>query len=276
MNIFLTGGTGFIGSHYINHATAAGHQIIAIRRVGSTPRINLNEGVKWIEGTLEDEFSAYLKHCDAFVHFASHGVDPRTATWEECYRWNVNASLYQWQSAINSGIKRFVIAGSCFEYGRSGESYDYIPVDAPLEPTGPYHSSKAAATMTALGLSVDKKLETRILRPFHTYGEGEADYRFWPSLRKAAVEGSDFPMSEGTQVRDFVHVSNVAQKFLDATVRNDLKPGYPIIENVGSSHPQTLIAFAESEWIRFGATGSLLKGTVPMRKDEVMRFVPKV
>jgi nucleoside-diphosphate-sugar epimerase len=276
MRIFVTGGTGFIGSHYIKQACYAGYQVTAIRRQNSAPRINLDGNVKWVEGTLEDNFTSELKKCDAFVHFASHGVDPRTATWDDCYRWNVSATLNQLQSAINTGIKRFVIAGSCFEYGLSGERYEYIPVDAPLEPTGAYHASKACATMTAIGLSIDKKLEMIILRPFHTYGEGEADYRFWPSLQKAALTGDDFEMSEGAQVRDFIEVSEVAKIFLQATIRTDVIQGCPQIENVGSEKPQTLLSFAKSEWTRLGASGLLKPGTVSMRKDEVMRFVPKL
>ena len=57
----------------------------------------------------------------------------------------------------------------------------FIPTDAPLEPTGPYHASKAAATMAALGLAVDRKLSLSVLRPFHVFGEGEEETRFWPA-----------------------------------------------------------------------------------------------
>ena len=67
----------------------------------------------------------------------------------------------------------------------------------PLEPTGAYHSAKAAATMAALGLAVDRKLALTVLRPFHVYGEGEAEGRLWPALRKAALTGVDLPMTKG-------------------------------------------------------------------------------
>ena len=276
MHIFLTGGTGLIGSHFLQLALGEGHEITALRRPGSLPRIELPLQPRWIEGSLEDDWSDVLGACDAFVHLAAHGMDLKVGEWLQCFRWNVSASLKLWLAAAEAGVRRFVIAGSCFEYGRSGEHYDFIPVSAALEPTAPYHSSKAAASMAALGLAVEKNLELIVLRPFHVYGPGEPAHRFWPSLRRAASAGEDFPMSEGRQVRDFVPVQQVAASFLKSVVRDDLKEGIPVIENVGSGLPQTLLSFAEGEWKAADATGRLLPGTVPMRASEVVRYVPEL
>jgi len=276
MHIFLTGGTGLIGSHFLQLALGEGHGITALRRPGSQPRIALPLQPQWLEGSLEDDWSDVFGGCDAMVHLAAHGMDLKAGDWQECFRWNVSASLKLWQSAAEAGVRRFVIAGSCFEYGRSGERYEFIPVTAPLEPTAPYHSSKAAASMAALGLAVEKNLELIVLRPFHVYGPGEPAHRFWPSLHRAAAAGEDFPMSEGRQVRDFVPVHQVAASFLHAVTRGDLQAGSPAIENVGSGHPQTLLSFAGSEWKAAGATGRLLPGAIPMRASEVMRYVPEL
>ena len=56
MKIFLTGGTGFIGSHFINAMHRDGHKVVALRRKGSKPRIKLDQEPKWIEGSLDNEF----------------------------------------------------------------------------------------------------------------------------------------------------------------------------------------------------------------------------
>jgi nucleoside-diphosphate-sugar epimerase len=143
-------------------------------------------------------------------------------------------------------------------------------------PTGPYHASKAAATMAALGLCIEKNLELAVLRPFHVYGEGEAPYRFWPQLKKAARNGDDFPMTEGLQIRDFVSVEQVARSFLKAIERTDLHPGEPVIENLGSGIPRTLLEFASSEWERLKAAGRLVPNAIPLRENEVMRYVPEI
>jgi nucleoside-diphosphate-sugar epimerase len=259
----------------MNEAHAACHEVVAIRRKKSVARIPLLREPHWIEASLDEVSPRSLEGVDALIHLASHGVtNPTEATWEECFKWNVTASLSLWLKAIDAGVRRFVICGSCFEYGRSGEKFNFLPPSALLIPTGPYHSSKAAASTAAVGLGIDRNKELIILRPFHVYGEGEAPNRFWPSLRRAALAGDDFAMTAGLQVRDFINVTDVARGFIAALTRQDISAGQPIIENIGSGRPQSLADFAAAEWKRFGARGSLLTGAVPMRPNEVMRFVP--
>ena len=61
----------------------------------------------------------------------------------------------------------------------------------------------------------EHNLKTTLFRPFHTYGEGEAPNRFWPSLVNAAKKGEDFSMSSGEQVRDFSNVDFVASRICE-------------------------------------------------------------
>lgn len=277
MKIFVTGGTGFIGSHFIKLALNDGHEIVALKRESSRCSITLKQEPEWVLGDLESFAVSALAGCDALVHLAAHGAtDPTGASWEECFRWNVVASLGLWRSAINSGVGRLVIAGSCFEYGVSAESYDFIPTSAPLLPTGPYHSSKAAASMAAIGLGIQTATEIVILRPFHAFGDGEAPHRFWPALREAALAGKDFVMTSGTQVRDFVPVEMVARNFLSAVTRTGIPKGKPTIENLGTGKARTLLEFATDEWERLGAKGSLIPGVRTQRMNEVMRYVPDI
>lgn len=217
-----------------------------------------------------------MSKVDALIHLAAYGVVNGINDWEECFRVNVNESLALWRRAVNVGVKRFVICGSCFEYGQSGEHYDFIPVDAPLKPTSAYGASKAAATMAALALAIEYKLELVIARPFHVYGEGEDERRFWPSLRKAALSGADFPMTIGTQIRDFTPVETAASKLIDLAGADKILMDKPFIYNMGSGRPQTLFQFANVCWTQFEATGKLLLGVVPLRENEVMRFVPRI
>jgi UDP-glucose 4-epimerase len=276
MRIFVTGGTGFIGSHFLRAALGAGHEVRALRRPGSHPRVTLPRDPEWIEASLENVPIISLAGCDVLVHLAAVGVDGKSS-WDDCFRVNVLHSLCLWQQAADAGVRCFVICGSCFEYGRAGERFEFIPVDAPLEPTGSYHASKAAATMAAIGLAVDCKLSLTVLRPFHVFGEGEPANRLWPSLRAAAREGQDLPITFGEQVRDFVEVEQVARRFLEAS-QPDRAPalGEPLIENVGSGRPQTIREFAEFWWKQWGAQGRLRPGAIPYRANEVMRYVPKI
>lgn len=278
MKILVTGGTGFIGSQFLRAAIAANHEVIAFRRPGSSPRIPVGGPLEWIESELVELPFGRLGHLEGacLVHFAASGVNPANATWATCFKVNVSESLACWMNAIDAGISRIIVCGSCFEYGLAGRRYEYIPPDATLEPTGPYHASKAAASMAAFALAIDRKVELAILRPFHVYGEGEESYRFWPSLQKAARDGADFPMTSGEQIRDFIEVQQVAKVFLDAATSADLRAGKPIIQNVGTGVPQSLKSFAEAQWKASGARGSLNTGEIPVRSNEVMRYVPEI
>lgn len=279
MKIFVTGGNGFIGRHFVRAALKRGHEVVGLWYPGQPAPQDAAPGLTWVAGSLEDAArSPLLAGNEALVHLAAFGVVPSTSgeDWEACFRWNVTASLGLWRAAAAAGVSKLVICGSCFEYGRSGERYDRIPTDAPLEPVGAYAASKAAATMAALGVGVQPSLRLAVLRPFHVFGEGEHPSRFWPSLKRAALAGEDFPMTRGEQVRDFVPVEQVAQRFLEVLDRGVADAGCPFVENVGTGHPQPLLQFAEIWWQRWEAKGKLLVGKVPYRLGEVMRYVPLV
>jgi nucleoside-diphosphate-sugar epimerase len=276
MRIFVTGATGFIGSHFINATIAAGHEVVALRNRGSICRIEASKSVEWIDGELGQCHAHYFEGCDVLVHLAAAGVLLGQAKWEDCYKVNVVDSLAIWLMAKSAGVKRFVIAGSCFEYGKAGEFYSEIPVQSPLLPTGPYHASKASASLAAIAFGIQNGLEVAILRPFHVYGEGEAPERFWPALKSAALSGVDFPMTKGDQIRDFTPVAHVVKVFLDAAVNWNLIKGEPAIENIGTGNPQTLLQFAEYWWDFWGAQGNLLVGALPHRVGETMRYVPEI
>jgi nucleoside-diphosphate-sugar epimerase len=277
MKLFVTGGTGFIGSSFLKVALEAGHDVVAMRRCESSrPRIALPVEPRWIDRELGDVTKDDFSGCDALVHFAAVGVSPQKAAWEELFRVNVSGSLALWMRAADAGVDRLVVCGSCFEYGRSGERYEFIPPDAPLEPVSGYGASKAAATVAAIGLATERKLRMAVLRPFQAFGEGQHESNFWPALRAAALAGSDFPMTRGDQVRDYMPVADVAAVFLAACSRQDLEPGVPVVENVGTGRPRTLRDFAGEWWARWQGAGQLLPGAIPHRAGEVMRYVPEI
>ena len=76
MRILVTGATGFIGSHFVNTASAAGHDVIAVRRPGSVPRVPVADSVQWIDKPLASVTTDDMRECHAVVHFAAEGVSP--------------------------------------------------------------------------------------------------------------------------------------------------------------------------------------------------------
>lgn len=282
MKIFLTGGTGFVGSHFLEQALAAGHTIVCQRRSSdSRPRIPLSREPEWLDVPLDRIEKHHLEGADVLVHLAAHTPNVPYDTFERCHYWNVMAALRLLEKSLEANLRNWVVAGSCFEYGKSGERFDFIPTDAPLEPVGSYPTSKAAASVAIVGLANTHHANLFLGRIFQVYGEGEAEHRFWPSLRKAALCGGDFPMSAGEQVRDFIPVEDVARQFLEEASRFQPAQGPQNfsgvrIENIGTGNPTTLRDFAEHWWQKWNAKGRLIFGAVPYRPNEIMRFVPKV
>lgn len=275
MNIVLTGSTGFIGSHFLNQALAADHSVRAIRRSPlSNPRIKLVQPPSWINSQLDEVTAQELRGCDVLVHLAAHTGNIPYDNLTNCLHWNLIATLSLFEEARLAGIRRFVVAGSCFEYGRSGERFDAIPTDAPLEPTNSYAASKAAATVALIQWAEEHAVNLQILRVFHVFGLGELHTRFWPSLKRAALLKQDFPMTAGEQIRDFMNVTDVAKTFLHRALMFEKRIDQPQIFNLSSGNPVTIRAFAEKWWDKWGATGMLHFGNIPYRSGEVMRYVP--
>lgn len=274
MKIFLTGGTGFIGSHFLNQALAAGHNIIALRRnSASMPRIKLEHQPLWLDLPMDQVPANKLEGCNVLVHLAAHTGNVPYDTLSNCLQWNLIAVLDLFEKARLAGIQRFIVAGSCFEYGKSGERYTEIPTNAPLEPTNSYAASKAAASIALLQWAEEHKLSLEILRVFHVFGEGEPENRFWPSLQRAALAGEDFPMTAGEQIRDFLPVEEVAEAILSRATWVDNQYFKPNVYNLTSGKACSIRSFAEHWWRFWGANGQLLPGKVSYRDGEVMRYV---
>lgn len=275
MRVFLTGGTGFIGSYVLAAALEAGHEVVALRRcTGAAPVIALPHQPQWCEGDLGTLQLSQLKGVDAVLHLASAGVSPQPASWSQLALVNVAGSLRLMELAAEAGVRRCVVAGSSHEYGNSARRYEAIPPDAPLEPLNPYGASKAAAFQLIRSFAIVKGLELFYGRIFTAYGEGQFAGNFWPSLRRAALAGDDFPMTSGRQISDFIPVTAVASHLLASCCRPDVLAGQPLVVNIGSGVAISLRAFAEAEWERLGATGRLLPASLQDRPDQIERYVP--
>ena len=275
MNIFLTGGTGFIGSNFLRQALAAGHFVYATRRsLTNTASLTDERQLHWLHRQLAEVTVEDLQGCDVLVHLAAHSVQYPYDSISSCLHWNLLEVLNLCEKARLAGVRKFIVAGSCFEYGRSGERFDAIPTDAPLEPTNSYAVSKAAASIALHHWANENSIDLEILRLFHVFGEGEAESRFWPSLRRAALAGEDFPMTAGEQLRDFIHVESAAKIFLTRALIYDENHFSPRIFNVGSGKPCSLLSFATYWWENFNATGSIIPNSIPYRNNECMRLVP--
>lgn len=277
MRIFVTGSTGLIGSHFINLALKNGHTVYALRRSQDTqPRIPLELTPIWITKRMDDLDSSDFEEIDIFVHLAAHSMSAPYDSYENCLYWNLFVPIKVCTEARKSGVNFFLIAGSCFEYGKSGDEFDFIPEDAELKPTNTYAISKALSSIAFKNFAVLNNVSVTYLRIFQVYGEGEVETRLWPSLRNAAISGKDFPMTKGEQIRDFIEVSEVAKYFLKEVEMIDAIENNATsfrVKNVGSGRPKSILEFSQYWWNRWGAKGKLLVGVIPYNSGEVMRYV---
>ncbi|MCU0749578.1 MAG: NAD(P)-dependent oxidoreductase [Akkermansiaceae bacterium] len=276
MRILITGASGFLGGHIVAQALEAAHELVAIRRPGGKPQASLSPDISWVEASLDSVPSSAFEGVDALIHLAAAGVSPQPLDWSNAMEVNVRQSMELLLAAESAGVPRILLCGSCFEYGAAAAAYDKIPVDAPLMPSGPYATSKAAFSMAAAGFARNSASSLVLLRPFHFFGIGQHASNFWPSLKLAAESGQDFPMTPGAQIRDFQPVEETAAAFLGALSDWPGVAGEMKTYHLGTGIPVTLLDFATTWWKRWNAQGRLLAGAIPYRKGEVMRFVPEL
>ncbi len=272
--LFITGSTGFIGSHILKHALRKKIEFTALRRSNlSRPVIKLNDEPKWINSDLLNLKVENLDGFDVLLHFAS-AISPKEFDWNELVRTNILGTSHVIECAAKAGIKRIVLAGTCHEYGEVDSQKQPIRADSALNPINSYGATKAASFLLASAQCKKYNLEMFYGRIFSVFGEGQYKFNFWPSLKEAAINGKDFKMTTGQQVRDFIHVDDVIKIFFNACSRQDLEKGNVYVQNIGSGASIKLVDFASSEWKRFNAKGKLLIGSLPYRKNEPLQMIP--
>lgn len=235
--ILVTGAGGFIGREVVRLAREAGATEIATswRDLTANPRVDL------------------------VVHLAAP-VDPRRdADPERMQRGVVDLSL---AVAASQPTARLIQVGTCEEYG-DGQA-PFHEDDAP-RPVSPYSHAKAQATREILARYGDR---ATVARPFLTYGPGQTGPRLVPSAIRAALSGSPFQTTAGTQTREFNFVEDIARGLL--ACRADAVRGRVV--NVGGGPELTVAAMVRRIYALCDADPSAVQPVLPARSGEVERF----
>ncbi len=275
MNIFVTGATGFIGKNLIKRLRSINCNIYAIDRKIRCKSFKSNS-INWLAKGLEDLNSNDFKNINIVIHLAAVGVSPQKASKKDLEFLNVYQSLRLIQLAKKAGVKRFIAAGTCLEYGEESDNWDYIPPNAKLKPLCPYSRSKAKCFKLLNQYSIENNMEMIYGRIFSAYGDGQYEDNLWPSLKRAANSGEDFQMTKAEEIRDFIHVDEVTRYLVNSIFRNDIKKGEPLVINIGSGKPIKLKDFAQNEWNKLKAEGKLIFGALKKRKYTIKRMVANI
>src|SRR4051794_9230337 len=231
MTVLVTGGAGYIGSHFVYAMTEAGESVVVVDNLstgfanfvpGGGPLIVGDAGDEsLIESTINDY------HVESIVHFAGSVVvqdsmrDPLGY-----YRNNTMTTRSLLNAAVKSGVSRFIFSSTAAVYGNP----DQVPVPetAPTRPLSPYGSSKLMTEIMLHDVATAHGMNYVVLRYFNVAG-ADPQARVGLAtvgathLLKIAVEaatgqrakidvfGTDYPTPDGSCIRDFIHVSDLAQ-----------------------------------------------------------------
>lgn len=232
MAILVLGGAGYIGSHTARALRRSGYEVLIYDNLSTGFRC-LAQGFEMLEGDIADEarLRPVLARVDAVMHFAAHAyVGESVKNPRKYFQNNVVGGVNLLNSVLDAGIRRFVFSSTCAVYGTCGQ----IPIteQTPREPVNPYGASKLFFENALEAYSRAYGLRSVSLRYFNAAGAEESgeigeihdpETHLIPLALAAStangpelqVFGSDYPTPDGTCIRDYVHVNDLA----DAHVR---------------------------------------------------------
>lgn len=229
MKVLVTGGAGYIGGAVARRLRAAGHAVVLVDDL-STGHRDTAAGFELIEGDFADRSlvgPALRRHgVEAIVHMAAHCLVGESMQRPAFYyENNVTRSLALLDLAVGAGVGRFVFSSSAAVYGEPERSP--IDEDHPTRPTNPYGETKLAFERALHWHAAAHRFAAVSLRYFNAAGamidglHGERhdkESHLIPNILAAAagsrpvpVFGGDYPTPDGTAVRDYIHIEDLAE-----------------------------------------------------------------
>jgi len=230
--ILVTGGAGYIGSHAVLALQRAGYQVVVLDNLSNGHRELVEKlEVELIVGDISDR--PLLDHLfathkiAAVMHFAAYiAVGESVADPAKYYRNNVNGTLTLLEAMVAAGIQQFVFSSTCALYGVP--KIVPIPEDHPQDPISPYATTKWMVERILADFDTAYDLKAVRFRYFNAAGAdptgllGEdhlPETHLIPLVLLAALDpqksisilGTDYPTSDGTCIRDYIHVADLAE-----------------------------------------------------------------
>jgi UDP-glucose 4-epimerase len=259
MAILVTGGAGYIGSHAAFALLDAGREVVVVDNLSTGFREAAPKAAAFVEGDVGDRAlmaKTIRAHAvTAVMHFAGSIVVPESVVQPlKYYANNTGRTRDLLETCVEAGVAHFVFSSTAAVYGTPQTTP--TPEDAPLAPISPYGASKAMSERMLTDAAAAHGIGYAILRYFNVCGAdpaGRAGQRMinGTHLIKAAVEtavgrrkelavfGSDYPTRDGTAVRDYIHVSDLADAHL-AALRHLEGGGASLLLNCGYGRGYTV------------------------------------
>ncbi len=275
VDVLVTGGAGFIGSHFVRHALAAHADwgVTTLDTMSDVARVdNLLDVLdhprhQFVRGSIADAAltESLLAHTDVVVHFAAEtGTEPGIENLEALIE-NVNGTFVLLDAARRSGrgLKRFIQVSPDDVYGRRDEG-ECAETDE-LKPENPHAACKAGADRLAYSFWPEYRLPVTLVRAARTYGPCQGAGHLMPSLIARALDNLPLWLPcDGLSVRDWLHVRDHCLA-LDTVIEHG-EAGE--VYNIGGGHPLTDIELARAILRRLGRPETLIEcaGSGPGRR----------
>lgn len=229
MNVFVTGGAGYIGSICVEELLNAGHQVTVFDNLSEGHRSAVDTRARFVQGCLSDaaQVKAALQKsgAEAVMHFAASALVGESMVQPEKYfRNNVACGLNLLEAARECGVRKFVFSSTAATFGLPDGSP--ITEEFPQRPINPYGESKLIFEKMLQWYERIHKIEFVVLRYFNAAGAsvqfGEhhrCETHLIPNVLRVAlgqspqcdIFGTDYPTPDGTCVRDYIHIIDLAQ-----------------------------------------------------------------
>jgi UDP-glucose 4-epimerase len=242
----VTGGAGYVGGVVGAHLVEAGHEVVVLDDLSTGHRLSVPAGAAFVQGRIQDAADVLDGSFDGVLHFAaSSQVGESVADPEKYWRNNVAGSLELLSAMRKAGVRRLVFSSTAAVYGEPERNP--IEESARTAPTNPYGATKLAVDHMITSEANAHGLAAVSLRYFNVAGaygvQGERhdpESHLIPLVIQAAlgkrphiaVYGEDYPTPDGTCVRDYIHVADLAEAHLLAVAATE--PGRHLICNLGN------------------------------------------
>jgi len=232
--VLVTGGAGYVGSHTAHVLLRKGTEVVVVDDLSRGYRHNVDPSRLHVRPLADTEFLISLmerEKFDAVMHFAAYAYVGESVEKPDLYfRNNVAGTISLLEAMAKAGVQRLVFSSTCAVYGEPA----VVPIseDTPQGPLSPYGETKAIVERMLAWMDRGKGLRSVCLRYFNACGadpeagigeEHDPETHLIPLLLRAAVTqqpitifGEDYPTPDGTCIRDYIHVLDLAEAHIAA------------------------------------------------------------
>jgi len=235
--VFLTGGTGYLGSHLRRRLEVDGVSVVLFVRPETSVDTRPNESVVHGDVTRQVE----VTDAETVVHLAAqtsieHAIEEPVSTWEV----NATGTVNVLEAARTASVDRFLFASTASVYGPP----ESLPIDEShsLNPVEPYGASKLAADRMVRAYHRTYDLDAVIIRLFNTFGPAQPSHNVVPTIVTQALSGGPVELGNLSPSRDFLYVKDAVDAFVTVLKRGNTGEVY----NVGSGEETTIRELART------------------------------